>query len=392
MRKLVRFIVTVVVFISLNTYAENKEAISLVPQDNIKGIHHKRASSLSAISAILNQDEVKVSKTISSFYASMQEKKTVLSDSVFAKYAIVLKNILPLVCADLEYQKDNEKVIDSLISGISKQEKLFASSINSDLHVLKNERHVDIPNQVFAVLIMSKMACNGISSGYMGNEVESVINRAGYQLGTAAIRDGSNSSNEFLEMAAKQFGSTVEEWEEEKKKELKELKDKGFLEVDDAKIGDLESYYNQNKGSLKSIDEVKEQLAFFPSNAVAKGNYEFLGATAAGVVTDSGYSSIGTIYDTPIGKISIHEEDLVVANGFTSVEPEYLNIKIGKHKASLILLKGKENGKFKTEIYWNNPVSNREYTVDVNINLNDPAIQEKREELLNFLADSYGEY
>lgn len=371
--------------------ADNKDTISLVPQDSVKGINYKLATSLSAISAILNQDEVNVSQTISSFYGSLQEENSVLSDSVFAKYAIVLKNILPLVCADLEYNRSNEQVLDSVLTGAMDQEKLFASSIASDIHVLKNESRVDIQRQVFAVLIMSKIACDSISEK-QGNNVESVINSAGFQLGTAAIRDQSYSSDEFIEMASNQFGSTAEEWEKEKAQELKELKDRGFIEVDDDKIGDLESYYNMNKGSLKRIEDVKEQLAFFPSDIAVKDGYVFLGASASGVVTDSGYSSVGSIYDTPVGKVSILEEDLVVANGFTSVEPEYLNITIGKHKASLIPLKGKEEGKFKTEIYWNNPVTNREYMVDVNINLNDPDIQEKREGFLNYLAESFGDY
>lgn len=391
MSKLLSLTMILIAFLPITAYGDNKETISLVPQENMKGIHYKRATTLSAISTILNQNEVNVSQTISSFYESMQEEKTVLSDSVFAKYAIVLKNILPLVCADLENKSANEKVIDSMISGTTEQEKLFASSITSDLYNLKNKSSVDIPNQVFAVLIMSKMACDSITENQT-NEVESAINRAGFQLGTAAIRDESYSSNEFIEMASKQFGSTTEEWEAEKKKELEELQEKGFIEVDDEKIGNLESYYNENKAFLKGVEEVKEQLAFFPSDVAVQDSYEFLGASASGVVTDSGYSSMGSIYDTPVGKVSILEEDLVVANGFTSVEPEYLNIEIGKHKASLIPLKGKENGKFKTEIYWSNPVTNREYMVDVNINLNAPDIKAKREELLKFLADAFGGY
>lgn len=106
--------------------------------------------------------------------------------------------------------------------------------------------------------------------------------------------------------------------------------------------------------------------------------------------TYSGYAGIAAVYETPIGKMIVTENDLVISEGFTLIEPEFLNTKIGEHDAPLIVLRGRQSGLFKTELYWYNPLSGREYTVEVNANLKDSSMQKERDLLIEVLSASYG--
>ena len=96
------------------------------------------------------------------------------------------------------------------------------------------------------------------------------------------------------------------------------------------------------------------------------------------------------MYESPAGLIAITENDLLSSGGFTRVEPEYLNITIGMHDASLFVSKGKDSGRFLSEIYWQNNITGREYTVEINANLNDPAMQAQKALLLDSLSATYG--
>ncbi len=111
------------------------------------------------------------------------------------------------------------------------------------------------------------------------------------------------------------------------------IENQGFVVVDDEHISNIDEFYSKNKEGLKSILELESKLAFIPSRASKHSEYKFLGASAGGVNSACGFSAMNKIFHTPMGKLSILEEDLIAASGFTLVEPEYLNIHIGKHLA-----------------------------------------------------------
>ncbi len=157
------------------------------------------------------------------------------------------------------------------------------------------------------------------------------------------------------------------------------------------KLAILTNFIAKKKDGLKSILEIESKLAFIPSRASQHSEYKRLGASAGGVYSACGFSAMNKIFHTPMGKLSILEENLIAASGFALVEPEYLNTYIGKHLASLIVLKGRDNGAFMSEIYWTNSASNRAFTVKISINLNDPNNSAQKKDLIGFLTKSYGD-
>jgi hypothetical protein len=363
--------------------------VSLIPLQGKKGIDHRKASPISAISNLLEQDESKVSQSVLSFYKDIQAGDAILVNSVSAKYAIFLKQVMPFLCGDVKHKVE----ADSLLTAVSNQEGNLSSAIGSDFRLMDKSDSIGIPTKVLALVAILNLACDSKANNFDDN-VESVINRAGSQLGSSMIRNGDTaySSNEFLKLAANAFGTTIEEFEARMERDLDQIKSQGFMLVDDGVIRNLDELYNQNNESFKSILEVEPKLAFIPSINSVYIEYQLLGASGSGVVSVSGFSAMGKMYDTPMGKLSILEEDLIAANGFTLVEPEYLNTQIGKHLASLVVLKGRDSGAFKTEIYWINSISNREFTVEVNINLNDESNSTLKNNLFDFLTKSYGEH
>ena len=67
-----------------------------------------------------------------------------------------------MICVDTQHKDTNEQLIDSLIAVASQKEPKSAFSIKPDLQALQNQHNVDIPNQIFAILLISKIACASI--------------------------------------------------------------------------------------------------------------------------------------------------------------------------------------------------------------------------------------
>lgn len=388
MKKIVKAVAMLSVFASGYTYSSNDDKVTLIPQSKEAGISYKKASPLSALSEIANQDEAKISAVISSYYEALQNGQEIPSTRSFALYAIMLQNMLPTLCEN-NFEKQENKTIQDYFSTAAKVSGSSAPVLmESEIKSLASNDRVQVKNETFAILIMTKVVCEQ----YLDDKEqspESVINRSGYELGSTVVMDDAVLSNEIEKMKAAQFGKTPEQMRADKEKQLDELKRNGFITVEDDSIRDIESTYEDNKDSFEAMNQVQEKLAFVPTTVQESGSFKFLGAEAVGAETSSGHSSVSQVYETPIGKMLILEEDKLVSKSFTTVEPEFLNTDIAGVKGSVLPQRGKEDGKFITEIYWSNPVTNREYTVEVNKNLNDPENTQSRKEVIEFLSNNF---
>jgi hypothetical protein len=169
----------------------------------------------------------------------------------------------------------------------------------------------------------------------------------------------------------------------------KEYADKGFVEVPDDQVYDIESHYKEFKGFLKSYEDVRNTLTFNPSPLIKDALFEFLGAEAVGAQSSSGSTAMVSLYETKLGKISIEELDTETSHYKNYAAEHAYNSQFGEQKAKLKVKKGKFSGAFLSNISWENPEALKKYTVQINLNLNDPATEKDRKYLLGILAKNY---
>lgn len=388
MKKIANAVAMLFVFYSNCTYSSSDDKVALVPQEKEAGISYKKASPLSALAEIANEDEAKVSAIILSHYEALQNDKEIPSTRSFALYAIMLQNMLPALCEN-NFEKQEIKVVaDYFLTSAKAAGSAVPVLMESELKSLDGKRSVHVKNEMFAILAMTKIVCEQHLKS-KEETPEAVINRSGHELGSTVVMDDAAFSDELQKMMAAPFGKTPEQMRADKEKQLEELKRDGFITVEDDSVRDIESTYEDNKDSFKAINEVQDQLAFVPTAIQETDDFKFIGAEALGAETSSGYSSVSHVYDTPLGKMLILEEDKLASKSFTVVEPDFLNVDVAGVKGSVLPQRGKEEGKFVTEIFWSNPVTNREYTVEINGNLNAPENKQGREEVVEFLSNNF---
>lgn len=195
----------------------------------------------------------------------------------------------------------------------------------------------------------------------------------------------------------KELGLSPEDLEKEQEKINKNLKEKGYTEVDNSQIINLDHIISRySKYLKKDMNDVINQLSYKPSYSLNnQNNFKLLAVEAAGALTEKGYSDLSMIYDSPYGKVQITESDLVANKGKTFLPASAFNEKIGLYDAYFLVEKGKdrdEKGRdiYQTTIYWNNPEQKKDYNVLLNKNLNDPIAKKEKEHLLQELGAVYG--
>ena len=169
----------------------------------------------------------------------------------------------------------------------------------------------------------------------------------------------------------------------------KEYAEKGFVEVPDDQVYDIESHYEQFKGFLKSYEDVRNTLTFNPFPLIKDASFEFLGAEAGGAQSSSGSTAVVSLYETKLGKISIEELDTETSHSITHTAEDASDFQIGEQKAMITIQKGESSGAFLSNMSWENPETLKKYTVQINLNLNDPANDKDRKYLLGVLARNY---
>lgn len=408
--KILKIIMLAILITQSQSYAND---FVLTPEKTISGINYEKASISNIFSKMLNKDESEVTARTKELYRKLTNNEPILATEKSAKAALLIKYISRFFC-----EADSENTFEELLKYLSNR-----PDFSEDLESLNHGNNINLNTETFPLLLMMRMGCDEIShksetikiehkkyshdsnktikedktsyseenrqTNLSSEELADPFSYSSIQTGTIIINDSQNTDGGFMEKMTKIFGSTIDDHNTEKNKALNEIKENGFLEVDDSQIGNLDEFYEKNKKLLKSVEETEQELSFSPSKENIDSNYVFLGSTVSGVANDSGFSAIQKIYDTPLGKISIIEEDITSSEAIVSVEKEFLNYNIGKNPASIIVSKGKDNGEFNTEIFWVNPTNNRTYTVELSDNIQDERIINEKKDLLNFLSSNF---
>ncbi|MBL1294437.1 MAG: hypothetical protein COB61_011295 [Thiotrichales bacterium] len=387
-----------------NSVVSNSKVIRVFSEQSIDRLDIDQVTSLTLLSRLSGLSEAELNISISRLYSDLKSARSVALQANMAKFAVLLKVLIPALCDSGEgtFLVDNKgqavSAVDlnlSHLSGLASSGKLLGSSIESDMRRYEIDATVEITKQLFPLLLLSKLACDSINqSAARLSKVDLVLNRAGYQTGSLVIMDPDNPAiNELRELVSSPFGQTASEYTQAVDAVEAGLGKQGIEEiVVDAKIRDVDAYHEQTKASLETMVEVINRLAFYPSPPIEGNDFTFLGAGAVDVDTPSGYTGVISLYDSPIGKILVQENDLLASQGVTFITPEALNAVIGQHPASVVAYKGEESGNYYTEVYWYNSVTSREYTVEVSLNLNDESHKDSKELLFDVLTRHFGKY
>ncbi len=404
-----------VIFLSSNSQAINFYSDKIY---DIRIDKNSNDSSL-AISSLFEEQEDLFNKEIQSLINNIKNKGPIIVTEKFSKFSVLLKYMLPNICKDTASNDEMvyNEIFDNLYNSLSKNSR--AESFLSDMDNIYNKSEIEANKQTLIIMLFLKIAClninkslekkdsinssnasdllkNNNESGGLGSDDRSDESKivdpflgTDMQPGTVIINNGFNGTNEFDNKLLEQFGINNNDWKVGKKKDIKSLEEKGFIEVNKEKIPDIESYYEKHKDELGTLEEVEGKLSFYPERIENK-EYKLLGVSPSGTIDDEGLSSsLVRVYESPLGKIIINEENLESSNAIVSLDKDFLNIKIGKSPASLVAKKSEDSDNFVTEIYWINNTKNRAYTVEINSNLNSDGGVKKRENLLNFLNNNF---
>lgn len=356
---------------------------------------------LTLMSNLMNVSEGELDLNIKTLYADLKEDGSINISGEMAKYAILLKSFIPLICSVNEgispVNKDGKEVSAielsmAHLSSLASNNEVNGLSILGDQNNYIQNNSVMLRTEIIPILVPSKLVCDSLGSkSLLVSNVDLILNRAGYASGRLVILDPSNPNiDELGDAVGNPFGQSGEELQKAASKADAEYEKNGFIEVSDHKIVDLEKMYESFKDNYKPIEQVLEKLSFLPSPKIDQHGFQFLGASERGSYTDSGYAGVSSIYDSPLGKVAISETDLVTSGTTVFLSPKSLNADINGNPASMTVYKGEGSDQYYSDVLWVDENASRMFTVEVGFNLNDESQQKNRELLLNVLNDSLG--
>lgn len=391
--------------------ASSKEDFALTPdwsgksrilsENAIDNLDISQVTLLTLMSSLMNVSEGELDINVKALYSDLKDDGSIELNAETAKYAILLKSFIPLLCSHnegiLPVNREG-KVVSTIELSISHLSELAIDREVNGLSILNDkinyekDNTVTIASEIMPLLVLSKLVCDSLGkSSLLVSDIDLILNRAGSPTGSVVKLDPNNPSiNELSDAVANPFGQSGEELQQAANKADADYKKNGYVEVADHKIIDLEETYLEFKNNYKPLEQVSEKLSFLPSKKLEQQGFEFLGAAEQGSYTDSGYAGVSSLYDSPLGKIVISETDLVTSETTVFVSPESMNTKIGDNAASLTVFKGKQSDRYYSDIFWVDEGASRMYTVEVSVNLNAEDQEQNKELLFDLLNNGFG--
>jgi hypothetical protein len=323
----------------------------------------EKSAFLDKFGYLLEANPNDVEHQVNDIFLNVFNKRAIKVKPEAVSLATFLNFAMPFFCAavieDKNTPPETNRFFSELLGTLSKHDKAYGEIIKNQY-----EEKKAYSSKVLLYLSLFKVAC----------ESKGVTD-------TTENLEKDKSWEEVL----KELGVPMAEVD----KYRKEYAEKGFAQVPDDQIYDIESHYEQFKGFLKSYEDVRNTLTFNPSPIIEDASFEFLGAEAVGAQSSSGSTAIVSLYETKLGKMSIEELDTETSHSITYTAEDAYNLQVGEQKAMITIQKGESSGVFLSNISWENPETLREYTVEINLNLNDPANDKDRKYLLEVLAKNY---
>jgi len=250
-----------------------------------------------------------IKRQVNDIFVNVFKKQPIKVKPEAASLATFLNFAMPYFCAavidDKNTPPETSQFFSELLGTFSKHDKAYGDMIKN----LDDEKKA-FSSEVLLYLSLFKVACESKKA-----------------IDTTESSEEDKSWEEVL----KELGVPMAEVD----KYRKEYAEKGFVEVPDDQVYDIESHYEQFKGFLKSYEDVKNTLTFSPSPLIEDASFEFLGAEAVGAQSSSGSTAVVSLYETKLGKISIEELDTETSHYQNYAAEHAYNSQVGKQRAKL---------------------------------------------------------
>ncbi len=287
------------------------------------------------------------------------------------------------------------------------QELLVAGHIFADRYTLDQvylfEQLIEIycadlklgsPNRgLLETQLVEHIGDNGLQPSNLDKNVKNLHQRTQIAVAMLSIMrtscDSLHSVEEHAHSSDEQDENELYELDKLNKERARELAEKGFVSVDDGEIADWESLLVLSGPFLVDKETVSEKLIFEPTSFIEQEGFEYLGSEAIGAIAEEGSDSVVSLYKSVFGTVSITEVDV---SGYEISDTDYVTqtyfetSTVGETEVLSFVMRGQTTGAFETQYVWADDELNREYTISVNINANDPASSSHADSLLEIVG------
>ncbi len=323
-------------------------------------------SGIAKLAALTRQDKIELERTISDIHDAVRDAHPLQVSRPLAEVGVVLSLLSPYICQEINGNRLEPRLLDDFSSVVNNGYGVDKGAVDIYRKSLFEKKQIELPAQIIVSLYFWKSICEMFGGG-----------------------EG-KKSDLSLASALAQIGISEEEYERLVTEYNREYNAYGYIEREDDQIYDIDKNYNENKYFLKSYEFARSRLPFSPKGYIDEPGFEFLGADNTGVVSKQGATGIVSIYDIKYGKVSVEEVFVDGVSSKTFVNSNAYNVKIGKQNAVLSVSKGRDSGRFISSIFWRDAQSSIEYSVQINLNLNDESQKKARQFIFEKLVKVFG--
>jgi len=292
-----------------------------------------------ALELILNTSGSVINKNVS------EDQELLSNGDVFAeKYTLdqvfLFEHLVENYCVNLKLDSPSQGLLENRIVEYIGNNELFSPHLHNDIRILQQRSKIAV-----ALLSVMRTSCDSL------NQVPEQVDSLKEQ-----------NDNELLAL------------DELNKKLAVELLENGFVSVDEGELTDWESLLALHEPFLVNQKVVSEKLRFEPTSFIEQDGLEYIGSEAIGMIAKEGSDSVVSLYKTDFGPVSITEIDMsdYELSDMNNAAPSYFKTtKVGESEVLVFVMRGQTTGNFETKLLWRDELLNRDYTISVNMNVND---------------------
>jgi len=304
---------------------------------------------LSALELTLSASDDVINKNVSEDQELLNDGD-VFSERYTLDQVFLFEQLIENYCSNLKLDSPNKGHLENRIVKYIGDNELLSSRHHNDIEIREQRSKVAV-----ALLSVMRTSCGSLNS--VADKADSLKEQDGDEL------QALNKLNEELAV---------------------ELLENGFVSVDDGEIADWESLLALNGPFLVDQKAVSEKLRFEPTSFIEQDGLEYIGSEAIGAIAKEGSDSVVSLYKTDFGAVSITETDIsdyASADTDDDTQSYFETTKVGESEVLSLVMRGKTTGEFETQLLWADELLNREYTISVNMNANDPTSSSHLENL-----------
>jgi hypothetical protein len=289
-----------------------------------------------------------------------EDQELLVDGDIFAdRYTLdqvfLIEQLIEIYCTDLKLGSPNRGILEAQLVKHIGDNELLPPPPDKGVKNLQQRSQIAV-----ALLSIVRTSCDSLHS----------------------VEEHAISSNE-------QDKNELYELDKFNKERARELTENGFVSVDDGEIADWGSLLVLSEPFLVDKETVSEKLRFEPTSFIEQEGLEYIGSEAIGAIREGGFDSVVSLYRTVFGTVSITEIDV---SGYEISDTDYVTQSyfetntVGETEVLSFVMRGQTTDAFETQYVWADDELNREYTISVNINTNDPASSSHVDSLLEIVG------